>query len=71
MCRIEESGCALHNEGRIVVRGMIISGDSSVWGGDEAHNTFMRMARVASSATFEFREARRTGKMETKSGRVG
>jgi hypothetical protein len=69
--RIEASGCALHNKGRTVVRGMMISGDISACGGDGAvQTTLRRIARVASSATSFCREAMTTGKREAKRGKV-
>lgn len=54
MLRISEStvilGCAFKissvQRGRTVVRGMMISGDSSVCGSGAAHSTFRRVARV-------------------------
>ena len=67
-CRVGASGCALHSGGRIVVRGMMISGGSSVCGGSAGHSTLRRMARVASSATFACKEVRIIGKKETKKG---
>jgi hypothetical protein len=70
ICRVTASGCALHTKGRTVVRGMMISGDSSVCRGGVAHSTFRSMARVASSATLDCREARIAGKTESKSGKV-
>jgi len=71
ICRVDASGCALHNKGRTVVRGMITSGDSSVCGGDGVmQSTLRRIARVASSATLFCREVMTTGKREAKSGKV-
>ena len=67
--RVDASGCALHIKGRTVVRGMMISGDSSVCGG-AVHSTFRRIARVASNATPDCRDVRITGKIVTKSGKV-
>jgi hypothetical protein len=71
MCRVDASGCALHSGGRIVVRGMMISGDNSAWGDGPVHNTFRRTARVASRATFDCKEVRMSGKKETRNGKVG
>ena len=70
ICRVGASGCALHREGRIVVRGMMISGDSSACGSGAVHNTFRRIARVASRATFDFKDVKINGKKETKNGKV-
>jgi len=70
ICRVDASGCALHNDGRIVVKGMIRSGDSSAWESGAIHNTFRRTARVESSATFDCKQVRIVGKRETKTGMI-
>jgi hypothetical protein len=69
ICRVEASGCALHVKGRTVVRGMMILDDSSACRG-AVHNTFRRIARVASNAMSDCREVRITGKIVAKSGKV-